>query len=131
MISNNGKSLKIIEISVFLHTACRKHLYTYIYIYIYILCAFLCRTCRRHSTDDVPVYLYYMLYLYLFLCRTCGRHPADDVPVHWDAKERGPPGVGLQGVPAAVRYDIQVQGQGEAHQLHLLPGQENAGDHSL
>lgn len=39
--------------------------------------------------------------------------------------------MGLQGVPAAVRHDIQVQGQGEAHQLHLLPGQENAGEDSL
>lgn len=35
--------------------------------------------------------------------------------------------MGLQGVPAAVRHDIQVQGQRKANQLHLLPGQENAG----
>lgn len=63
----------------------------------------------------------------LYLCRACGRHPPDDVPVHWDAEEGRPPGVGLQGVPAAVRHDIQVQGQRKANQLHLLPGQENAG----
>lgn len=35
--------------------------------------------------------------------------------------------MGLQGVPATVRHDIQVQGQGKANQLHLLPGKENAG----
>lgn len=35
--------------------------------------------------------------------------------------------MGLQGVPTAVRHDIQVQGQRKANQLHLLPGQENAG----
>lgn len=35
--------------------------------------------------------------------------------------------MGLQGVPAAVRHDIQVQGQRKANQLHLLPGKENAG----
>lgn len=58
----------------------------------------------------------------LYLCRACGRHPPDDVPVHWDAEEGGSPGVGLQGVPAAVRHDIQVQGQRKANQLHLLPG---------
>lgn len=67
----------------------------------------------------------------LYLCRACGRHPPDDVPVHWDAEEGGPPGVGLQGVPTAVRHDIQVQGQRKANQLHLLPGQENAGKASL
>lgn len=69
--------------------------------------------------------------LYLFLCRTCGRYSADDVPVHWDAEEGRPPGVGLQGVPAAVRHDIQVQGQRKANQLHLLLGKENAGGASL
>lgn len=104
------------DVQVYLyHTTC------YIYIYFF-------RTCRRHSTYDFLVYIlipYYMLYL--FLCRTCGWHPSDDVPVHWDAEEGGPPGVGLQGVPAAVRHDIQVQGQRKANQLHLLPGQENAG----
>lgn len=94
-------------------------------LYLYL---FLCRTCRQYSANDVLVYIlipYYMLYL--FLCRTCGRHFADDVSVHWDAEEGGPPGVGLQGVPATVRHDIQVQGQGKANQLHLLPGKENAG----
>lgn len=30
-------------------------------------------------------------------------------------------------MPATVRHDIQVQGQGKANQLHLLPGKENAG----
>lgn len=38
--------------------------------------------------------------------------------------------MGVQGVSAALRDDIQVQGQGKTHQLCLLPGQENAGQSS-
>lgn len=34
-------------------------------------------------------------------------------------------------MPAAVRHDIQVQGQRKANQLHLLLGKENAGGASL
>lgn len=66
----------------------------------------------------------------MFLCRACWWHSAEDVPVHWDAEEGGAPGMGVQGVSAALRDDIQVQGQGKTHQLCLFPGQENAGQSS-